>query len=219
MPLYESVFIARQDVTPAQVDALSETFEKIIADQGGSVPKKESWGLRTMAYKIKKNRKGHYVLMNIDAPADAIHEMERQMRLNEDVLRTLTTRVDELEEGPSAVLRAKERGDDRGRGGGRGGDRDGRHDRERTPVRDSKPAAEKTEADDKTKKTEAAKDKPAAEAKTEKTKADDKTKKTEAAKDDTPKESADKVKDGVKDEPKDEAPAADDAGGDKGDDK
>ena len=110
MPLYESVFIARQDVTPAQVDALTETFEKIITGQGGSVPKKESWGLRTMAYKIKKNRKGHYVLMNIDAPADAIHEMERQMRLNEDVLRTLTTRVDELEEGPSAVLRAKERG-------------------------------------------------------------------------------------------------------------
>ena len=163
MSLYESVFIARQDITSVQVDALTEIFEKIIIDQGGSVKKKESWGLRTMAYKIKKNRKGHYVLMNIDAPADAIHEMERQMRLNEDVLRTLTTRVDELEEGPSAVLRAKERSDDRGRGGGRGGDRDGGRDRERTPDRDSKPAAEKTEADDKTKKTGAAKDKPAAE--------------------------------------------------------
>ena len=204
MALYESVFIARQDVTPAQVDALTETFEKIITGLGGSVSKKESWGLRTMAYKIKKNRKGHYVLMNIDAPADAIHEMERQMRLNEDVLRTLTTRVDELEEGPSAVLRAKERGDDRGRGG-RGGDRDGGRDRERprdrAPDRDGKPAT-----DDKAEKTDA----------------DDKAKKTDAAKDDAPKKSADEakdpVKDPVKDGPKDETAAVDDAG-DAGDDK
>ena len=204
MALYESVFIARQDVTPAQVDALTETFEKIITGLGGSVSKKESWGLRTMAYKIKKNRKGHYVLMNIDAPADAIHEMERQMRLNEDVLRTLTTRVDELEEGPSAVLRAKERGDDRGRGG-RGGDRDGGRDRERprdrAPDRDGKPAT-----DDKAEKTDA----------------DDKAKKTDAAKDDAPKKSADEakdpVKDPVKDGPKDET-AAVDAAGDAGDDK
>ena len=119
MPYYESVFIARQDVSTAQVDGLTETFEKIIKDQGGSVPKKESWGLRSLAYRIKKKRKGYYVLMNIDAPADAIHEMERQMRLHEDVIRFLTTRVEELEEGPSAVLRAKERGDDRGRRGGR----------------------------------------------------------------------------------------------------
>ena len=204
MALYESVFIARQDVTPAQVDALTETFEKIITGLGGSVSKKESWGLRTMAYKIKKNRKGHYVLMNIDAPADAIHEMERQMRLNEDVLRTLTTRVDELEEGPSAVLRAKERGDDRGRGG-RGGDRDGGRDRERprdrAPDRDGKPAT-----DDKAEKTDAG----------------DKAKKTDAAKDDAPKKSADEakdpVKDPVKDGPKDETAAVDDAG-DAGDDK
>ncbi len=215
MPLYESVFIARQDVAPAQVDALTETFEKIITGQGGSVPKKESWGLRTMAYKIKKNRKGHYVLMNIDAPADAIHEMERQMRLNEDVLRTLTTRVDELEEGPSAVLRAKERSDDRGRGG-RGGDRDGGRDRERTPDRGDKPAAEKTKAEAKTEKTGAAKDD------SPKENADE----AKAAKDDSAKESApevkDEVKDGVKDGPKDETPAVDDAGdagGDKGDDK
>jgi hypothetical protein len=165
-----------------------------------------------MAYKIKKNRKGHYVLMNIDAPAEAIHEMERQMRLNEDVLRTLTTRVDELEEGPSAVLRAKERGDDRGRGGGRGDDRNGGRDRGRTPDRGDKPAA-----DDKAKKTEAAKDKPAADDKTEKTEADEaKTAKDKeaAAKDDSPKESADKGKG--------ETPAVDgtgDADGDKGDDK
>ncbi len=119
MPFYESVFIARQDVSTSQVDGLTDNFEKIIKDLGGSVTKKESWGLRTMAYRVKKNRKGHYVLMNIDAPAEAIKEMERQMHINEDVIRHLTTRVDELEEGPSAVLRAKERGDDRGRRPGR----------------------------------------------------------------------------------------------------
>ncbi len=119
MPFYESVFIARQDVSTSQVDGLTDTFEKIIKDLGGSVTKKESWGLRTMAYRVKKNRKGHYVLMNIDAPADAIKEMERQMNINEDVIRHLTTRVEELEEGPSAVLKAKERGDDRGRRSGR----------------------------------------------------------------------------------------------------
>jgi len=115
VPFYETVLIARQDITAAQADGLVETFEKVISDQGGTVPKKESWGLRSMAYKIKKNRKGHYALMNIDAPAAAIQEMERQMHLNEDVLRHLVTRVDELEEGPSAVLRAKDRGDARAR--------------------------------------------------------------------------------------------------------
>lgn len=115
MSLYENVFIARQDVSSAQVDGLVENFEKIISDLGGSVSKKELWGLRTMAYKIKKNRKGHYVLMNIDAPSEAIQELERQMNLNEDVLRYLTTKVDELEEGPTAIMRAKERGDDRER--------------------------------------------------------------------------------------------------------
>jgi small subunit ribosomal protein S6 len=120
---YETVFIARQDLTPAQADSLIETFEKVITDQGGTVPKKESWGLRSMAYKIKKNRKGHYALMNIDATGPAIQEMERQMHLHEDVLRHLVTRVDEFEDGPSAVLRAKERGDDRGRRGDHNGDR------------------------------------------------------------------------------------------------
>ena len=136
MSFYESVFIARQDISTAQVDSLTETFENIIKDLGGSVPKKEQWGLRTLAYRIKKKRKGYYVLMNIDAPAGAIHEMERQMRLNEDVIRFLTTRVDELEEGPSAVLRAKERGDDRGRRGGRD-DHGGRDDRPHRKSRDS----------------------------------------------------------------------------------
>ena len=131
MPFYETVFIARQDLTTAQADGLIETFEKVITDQGGTVPKKESWGLRSMAYKIKKNRKGHYALMNIDATGPAIQELERQMHLHEDILRHLVTRVDEFEEGPSAVLRAKEsavlrakeRGDDRGRRGDHDGDR------------------------------------------------------------------------------------------------
>ena len=119
MPFYESVFIARQDVSTSQVDGLTDTFEKTIKDLGGSVTKKESWGLRPMAYRVKKNRKGYYLLMNIDAPAEAIKEMERQMHINEDVIRHLTTRVDEFEEGPSAVLKAKERDDDRGQRLGR----------------------------------------------------------------------------------------------------
>ncbi len=146
MSFYECVFIARQDVSTTQVDGLTETFENIIKDQGGSVPKKESWGLRTLAYRIKKKRKGYYVLMNIDGPANAIHEMERQMGLNEDVIRFLTTRVEELEEGPSAVLRAKERGDDRGRRGGRD-DRPFRKSRDsRDAGDDDKKAPEKAEA-------------------------------------------------------------------------
>lgn len=111
MPYYESVFIARQDITPAQVEGLTETFEKVITDAGGSIAKRESWGLRTMAYKIRKNRKGHYILLNIDAPATAVHEMERQMRINEDILRYMTLRVDEMEEGPSAIMRNKDRDD------------------------------------------------------------------------------------------------------------
>jgi len=119
VPFYESVFIARQDITTAQVDGLTETFEKIITDHGGDVKKTEQWGLRTLAYKIKKNRKGYYVLFNLDTPSDAIKEMERQMHINEDVLRFLTTRIDEIEEGPSAVLRAKDRDDDRGHRGPR----------------------------------------------------------------------------------------------------
>ena len=107
MPLYESVLIARQDIAAPQVDALADTFQDVIKDKGGSVAKREYWGLRTLAYKIKKNRKGHYVLMNIDAPADAMHEMERQMRIHDDVLRYMTIRVEEHEEGPSAIMRNK----------------------------------------------------------------------------------------------------------------
>ncbi len=148
MAFYESVFIARQDVSTSQVDGLTDTFEKIIKDLGGSVTKKESWGLRTMAYRVKKNRKGHYVLMNIDAPADAIKEMERQMNLNEDVIRHLTTRVDELEEGPSAVLKAKERGDDRGRRPGHDGDYEKRPSFNKGPGKDAKPGPDDSKAKD-----------------------------------------------------------------------
>ena len=141
MPFYESVFIARQDVSTSQVDGLTDTFEKTIKDLGGSVTKKESWGLRTMAYRIKKNRKGHYVLMNIDAPAEAIKEMERQMRIHEDVLRYMTIRVDELDEGPSAMMKRGDRDDRRGDRDDRGprrdrDDRPPRGDREDRPRRD-----------------------------------------------------------------------------------
>ena len=111
MPYYESVFIARQDISPTQVDGLADAFEKIIIDAGGSIARRENWGLRTMAYKINKNRKGHYVLLNMEAPATALHEMERQMRINEDVLRYLSIRVDELEDAPSVMMRNKERYD------------------------------------------------------------------------------------------------------------
>ena len=105
MAFYESVFIARQDIAAPQVETLTENITKIIEDEGGSVLKTEHWGLRSLAYRIKKNRKGHYVLLNVDSPASAIAEMERQMRINEDVLRYMTIRVDELEEGPSAIMR------------------------------------------------------------------------------------------------------------------
>jgi small subunit ribosomal protein S6 len=122
MPFYENVFIARQDVTAQQVDALAEAFTGIVAAQGGQVLKKEYWGLKGLTYRINKNRKGHFVLFNIDAPAGAIAELERNQRLNEDVLRYLTVRVDELEAGPSAMLQSK--GRDRDERGGRG-DREG----------------------------------------------------------------------------------------------
>lgn len=107
MALYESVFIARQDIAASQVDALIERFEGVINANGGKVTKKENWGLRALAYRMHKNRKGHYVLLNIDAPAQALIEMERQMRLDEDVIRYLSVRVEELEEGPSAMLSNK----------------------------------------------------------------------------------------------------------------
>ena len=144
MALYESVFIARQDISSTQTEALTEQFSQIIVDQGGTVSKKEYWGLKSLAFRIKKNRKGHYVLLNIDAPAAAVIEMERNMRLNEDVLRYLTVKVEALEEGPSAVMQSRDRGDrgDRDRDRERG-DRDrGRYRDDDRPPRDDRPRAE-----------------------------------------------------------------------------
>jgi small subunit ribosomal protein S6 len=97
MPLYETTLIARQDMTPAAVDELSATLAQIIADGEGKVVKTDNWGLKTLAYRIQKNKKGYYVLMQIDAPSPAVLEMERQIRINEDVLRYMTLRVEEFE--------------------------------------------------------------------------------------------------------------------------
>ena len=115
VPYYECVFITRQDVSAPQVEALTDHFAKVVEDNGGTVAKREYWGLRGLAYRIRKNRKGHYTLLNIDAPAPAVHEMERQMRLNEDVVRQLTVRVETLQEGPSAMMQSRTSRDDRPR--------------------------------------------------------------------------------------------------------
>jgi small subunit ribosomal protein S6 len=144
MPLYEHVFLARQDLAQAQVDAIAENATKIITDNGGTVAKTENWGLRGLAYRIAKNRKAHYVMLDIDAPAAALAELERQTGINEDVIRFMTIRVEEHESGPSAMMRRQERDRERGprgdgdrgdRGGFRGGDRD-RGDR---PERSERP--------------------------------------------------------------------------------
>ena len=136
MALYEHVYLARQDVTAQQVDTLTEQLKGVIEANGGKVAKVEYWGVKSLAYRVKKNRKAHFTLMNIDAPPAAVAEMERQMRINEDVLRILTIRVEEHEEGPSAMLRKREDSDrdDRGdRGERRGGG--GRFDRGDRPSR------------------------------------------------------------------------------------
>jgi small subunit ribosomal protein S6 len=116
VPFYENVFISRQDLAPQQAEALATTFTEVVTAQGGTVAKTEYWGLRNLTYSIKKNRKGHFTLLNLDAPAAAIAELERQMRLHEDVLRFLTVRVDALEEGPSAMLQRREERAERERG-------------------------------------------------------------------------------------------------------
>jgi small subunit ribosomal protein S6 len=114
MPLYEHVFLARQDLAQAQVDALAENATKIIADNGGKVVKTETWGLRGLAYRIAKNRKAHYVMLDVDAPAPAMAELERQTGINEDVIRFMTIRVDTHEQGPSAMMRKQDRERSRG---------------------------------------------------------------------------------------------------------
>jgi small subunit ribosomal protein S6 len=137
MSLYEHVYLARQDISAPQVDALNEQFKTLLESLGGKIEKLEYWGVKSLAYRIKKNRKAHFTLFNISAPAAAITEMERQMGLNEDILRFMTVRVEELEAGPSAMMRKRDdddrgdrgdrdRGDrgERGRGRGERGDRD-----------------------------------------------------------------------------------------------
>lgn len=117
MPLYEHIFLARQDVTSQQVEAMVETYKSIIEQNGGKVEKTEMWGVKSLAYRIKKNRKAHFTLFNIDAPAPALAEMERQMGISEDILRFMTIRVEELETEPSVMMQKR--------------DRDERKDRER----------------------------------------------------------------------------------------
>ena len=131
MPLYEHVYLARQDVSAQQVEDLTKQFTTVIEGLGGKVTKNEYWGVKSLNFRIRKNRKAHFTLLNVDAPPAALTEVERQQRINEDVLRYLTVRVDELEEGPSAMMRKVERDRERdergggfGGGGGRFGDRD-----------------------------------------------------------------------------------------------
>ncbi|WP_265515561.1 30S ribosomal protein S6 [Nitratireductor luteus] len=139
MALYEHVFLARQDLSQQQVEALVDQYKGVIENAGGSVGRVENWGVKSLAYRINKNRKAYFTLMDIDGPADAVKEMERQMGISEDVLRFMTVRVDAHEEGPSAMM---QRRDDRGprrddRGGPRGDDRGPRGDRDdRGPRRD-----------------------------------------------------------------------------------
>ena len=114
MRLYESVFIARQDITSAQVEAMADEFAEIITSAGGSIKKREYWGLRSLAYRIKKNRKGHYVMFNMESGPEALREYERIMGLNEDVLRFLNLNIEEIEDGPSIIMQAKTERSSRG---------------------------------------------------------------------------------------------------------
>ena len=128
MALYEHIYLARQDISAQQVEALTEQFRSIIESFGGKIEKVEYWGVKSLAYRIKKNRKAHFTLLNIDAPPAAITEMERQSRINEDVIRLLTIRVEALEQGQSAMMRKRD-DDDRGDRG----DRPERGERSRAP--------------------------------------------------------------------------------------
>lgn len=160
MPLYEHVFLARQDVSTQQVEGLQQTFRSLIEENGGKVGKTEYWGLKSLSYRVKKNRKAHYTLMNIDAPHEAVAEMERQMGLSTDVIRFLTVRVDEHEDGPSAMMRRSDRDERDGRRGPRRdrdhdrgdrgdrdrGDRGDRGPRDSSPERSAAPKADNEEA-------------------------------------------------------------------------
>ena len=153
MPLYEHVFLARQDVSAQQVEELTAQIKGVIEQMGGKVAKTEQWGVKSLSYRLRKNRKAHFTFLNVDAPPAAINEIERQERLNEDVIRYLSVRVDEHEEGPSAMMRKVDRDRDRDdRGGGfrdreRGGFRDRDRDRgEHRPHREGRPPRDDAEA-------------------------------------------------------------------------
>ena len=162
MPLYEHVFLSRQDASAQQVEELTAQYKGIVEQLGGKVTKIEQWGVKSLSYRLRKNRKAHFTLLNLDTPPAAINEIERQERLNEEVLRYITVRVDELEEGPSAMMRKVDRDrerDERGgggfrdrgdRGGGGGfrdrGDRGDRPDRGPRPPRDDASDDQATEA-------------------------------------------------------------------------
>jgi small subunit ribosomal protein S6 len=136
MPLYEHVFLARQDLSQAQVDALAEAATKIVEENQGKVVKTETWGLRSLAYKIQKNRKAHFVMLDLDASGAAVAELERVTRMNEDVIRYMTVRVEDHEKGPSVMMRKQERSDRPERGGfGDRPDRGPRQDRGDRPER------------------------------------------------------------------------------------
>ena len=143
MPLYEHTFMARQDISGQQAEALVEHFKGVLEEHGGTVGKVENWGLKSIAYRVNKNRKAHYLHLNLDAPAAAIFEMERQMRIHEDILRYMTIRVDEHEEGPSAMMKKN--------------DRDGRPHRsdrdDRPPRREREEKTEAAASDTKTETT------------------------------------------------------------------
>jgi small subunit ribosomal protein S6 len=146
MPLYEHIFLARQDASAQQVEELTKQFQGVIEGLGGKITKNEYWGVKSLSFRIRKNRKAHFTLLNVEAPPAAINEVERQERLNEDVLRFMTVRVDELEDGPSIMMRKVERDErgergfgDRGFGGGGRfdrGDRGERGERSERPRRD-----------------------------------------------------------------------------------
>ena len=143
MPLYEHVFLARQDLSAQQVEELTNQYKGVIEQMGGKVPKTEYWGVKSLTFRMRKNRKAHFTLLNVEAPPGALSEIERQERINEDVLRFLTVRVEELDEGPSAMMRKADRDrdrDDRGPRGDRGERRRDRDDRD-----DRRPHSDETE--------------------------------------------------------------------------
>ena len=150
MPLYEHVFLARQDASTQQVEELTAQMTGIAEQLGGKVVKTENWGVRSLTYRMNKNRKAHFVLLNIDGPSAAVAEVERQERISEDVIRYLTVRVEEHEEGPSAMMRKADRDRDRDdRGGGFRGDRDGgfRGDRDGGGYRGDRPRRGRDDAE------------------------------------------------------------------------